>query len=162
MKTISRGFTLIELLMVIAIIGILSSIVLSSLGVARAHSRDATRLSDLHELQNALEQYHSDTGRYPSTSSSWWGTCSGFGSHGTTGAGGYIPNIAPTYIAVLPTDPKPTLPNNCYLYNSDGNDYMIIAYGTVESYSIANNPEPRPFDTTEPDFAQYTPGASNW
>lgn len=60
-----RGFTLIELLVVIAIIGLLSSIVLSSLNTARIKGRDARRLSDMKQLQTALELYYSDNIAYP-------------------------------------------------------------------------------------------------
>ena len=57
MKRKNRGFTLIELLVVIAIIGILASVVLASLNSARQKSRDARRVSDIKQLQLALELY---------------------------------------------------------------------------------------------------------
>ncbi len=60
-----RGFTLIELLIVIAIIGILSSVVLSALSNARAKSRDTSRITALNEVRTALELYHFDNGKYP-------------------------------------------------------------------------------------------------
>lgn len=49
-----QGFTLIELLIVIAIIGLLSSVVLASLNSARVKARDAKRTSELKTLQLAL------------------------------------------------------------------------------------------------------------
>lgn len=59
-KKMSSGFTLIELLVVIAIIGILSSVVLASLNGARKKGRDARRLSDIKQLETALELYYDD------------------------------------------------------------------------------------------------------
>lgn len=52
-----NGFTLIELLVVIAIIGVLASIVLASLNNARRKSRDARRITDIKQIQLALELY---------------------------------------------------------------------------------------------------------
>lgn len=60
-----KGFTLIELLVVIAIIGILSSVVLASLNSARQKSRDARRVSDMKQLQLALELYFDTNRAYP-------------------------------------------------------------------------------------------------
>ena len=60
-----KGFTLIELLVVIAIIGILSSVVLASLNSARIKARDAKRISDIKQLQLALEMYYDDNSHYP-------------------------------------------------------------------------------------------------
>lgn len=63
-----KGFTLIELLVVIAIIGVLASVVLASLNNARQKSRDARRITDLKQIQLALElQFDSTQGasQYP-------------------------------------------------------------------------------------------------
>ena len=89
-KLRNRGFTLIELLVVIAIIGILSSVVLASLNTAREKSRDAKRISDVKQLQLALEFYFDANGTYPST---------------IDGAAGIANLVTPGYIAAIPTDP---------------------------------------------------------
>jgi len=154
------GFTLIELLVVVAIISLLSSVVLTSLNSARAKARDAQRLSDLREVQKAVELYYFDNFSYPSTSNAWHGTCSTYGSYGTSGSGGYIPNLAPTYMPVFPTDPKPIGTSGCYLYRSNGSDYMFLVHLTVEG-TVPDSLK-RPLYPTQKDFAVYSPNASNW
>lgn len=84
-----QGFTLIELLTVIAIIGILASIVLVSLTTARQKARDARRISDVKNIQLALEEYYNDNLKYPQDI--------------------YAANaLAPTYMPSVPTDPNGT------------------------------------------------------
>lgn len=177
------GFTLIELLVVIAIIGVLASVILASLNDVRGKARDARRLSDLAELQKALALYYTDYGAYPTTpASTWYGSCpGGSASWGvfdrtTSGATGWIPNLAPTYIPVLPLDPKPDNANeSCYVYRSTGTDYQILAVRTVETHpTAATNPSPRVrYDGTSGDacgsdvgyqltFAKYTSGGMCW
>ena len=186
-KKSGTGFTLIELLVVIAIIGLLSSIVLASLNTARGKGRDAKRLSDLQEVQKALELYAlNNAGKYPCSGVGgscsgivWLGACTisatwGTGGQGVSGANAWVPNVAPTYINQLPTDPKPNT-NTCYIYRSDGTNYMLLAHGTVETYTVAaGNPAPRlvydgnsatcptnnqPYQRS---FAFYTTGGACW
>lgn len=60
-----KGFTLIELLVVVAIIGVLASIVLSSLGQSRLAANDAKRVSLFRNIETALELYYLDHNGYP-------------------------------------------------------------------------------------------------
>jgi len=86
MRKQQKGFTLIELLVVIAIIGILATIVMVSLNTARQKARDARRVSDVRQLQLALQMYYDTNGSYPAALSS----------------------LKPTFINEVPTDPDGT------------------------------------------------------
>jgi prepilin-type N-terminal cleavage/methylation domain-containing protein len=74
-----KGFTLIELLIVIAIIGILASIVLVSLSSARQKARTSTKQAELKQILTAVQVYHSNTGLSPvnATPGSWCQIASG-------------------------------------------------------------------------------------
>ena len=62
-----KGFTLIELLVVISIIGVLATVVLGALGDARSQARDVRRLSEMKQIELALDMYYSEYGNYPTT-----------------------------------------------------------------------------------------------
>src|SRR3989338_11428176 len=120
------GFTLIELLVVIAIIGVLASIVLASLNSARAKSRDARRITDIKQIQLALELYFdgAGAGSYP-LGSAGAANCTAALNYGleALSANGYIPQI--------PKDPSGT--TVCYTYASG-----ILFGGTVRtSYHLS-------------------------
>ena len=66
-KEFKKGFTLMELLVAIAIIGILSSIVLTSLSSSRERAKDARRISDIKQIQIALELYYDVNSTYPAS-----------------------------------------------------------------------------------------------
>ncbi|MDD4412907.1 MAG: type II secretion system protein [Patescibacteria group bacterium] len=63
-----KGFTLIELLVVIVIIGILATLTTVALSTARVKARDAKRISDIKQMQTALELYYNEENTYPPTS----------------------------------------------------------------------------------------------
>jgi prepilin-type N-terminal cleavage/methylation domain-containing protein len=86
-RKFSKGFTLIELLVVISIIGLLSSVVLASLNVAKSKSRDARRMADLSQIARALNLYYDKFGN-------WIEASSGCGSSG--GGAGWFNYVYPS------------------------------------------------------------------
>ena len=125
-KTGSRGFTLIELLVVIAIIGILSSIVLASLNSARQKGRDARRVSDLKQLQLALELYydaHPTTG-YPTVAQASMGTP----------ASSVL--VTEGFISTIPADPST---GSAYQYTAQGTGTSCSSYHLGATLEIASN-----------------------
>ena len=121
----SKGFTLIELLVVVAIIGILATVVLSSLSSARERARDAKRLADVKTIQNALEMYHLDNGRYPTPS---WA-----GSH--TDSWADLEDILGT---TLPVDPL-NISNSTSEFAARDGEYVYSYHGSGSSTWCSGN-----------------------
>lgn len=114
MKNNKQAFTLIELLVVIAIIGILSTLAVVALQGARGKARDAKRITDIRQMQTALELYYTDWNEYPAA----------LASGGSIGSGTDI------YMLTVPTGPTPA-DGDCvetdYSYqqlNSGGSYYL--------------------------------------
>jgi len=60
-----RGFTLLELLIVIAIIGILSTIAMPQLKDMPRRAAEAVLKTDLRTMRDCINQYYGDKGHYP-------------------------------------------------------------------------------------------------
>ena len=119
-----KGFTLIELLVVIAIIAILSTVVMAGLNSARSKGRDARRLSDIKQMQSALELYFDSCGGYPTVGSTL-STGDGTGCSGSNTKFG-------SFMNPVPTNPAPGGTN--YTYTSP--DRMTYSMGfTLEGAS---------------------------
>ncbi len=114
---ITKGFTLIELLIVMAIIGVLASLLLTSFIGVRERARDGRRKSDISEIQAALEQYRADQSDYPVSST--LSTC-----------GGSLSSGASTYMQKIPCDPfgSGTWNGGVYLYNYTGSGQYSLSF----------------------------------
>ena len=113
-KDKSKGFTLVELLVVIAIIGLLASVVIASVGTARAKSRDARRASDAKAIQTAIELYKDSSG-----------------GAAPANAAALATDLVPDYIAAIPVDPQSGV--GAYPYsNADANDDTYYIQFTTE------------------------------
>ena len=121
MNRLSRGFTLIELLVVIAIIGILASVVLASLNSARVKGRDARRISDVKQVQLALDLYYDTNQSYPA----------GSGSASTT----LTALVSSNYISTIPADPT-NAGTYVYSYASANTDGTACASVPCQSYVV--------------------------
>lgn len=114
-----RGFTLIELLVVISIIGLLSTLAVVSFGNARKKSRDSKRVSDMKQIQTALELYFGDVESYPSGANKAMGQT---GAKTLSQTNGFSDTAAGTKYMDVPRNPTPVASgcNTDYIYNQTG------------------------------------------
>jgi prepilin-type N-terminal cleavage/methylation domain-containing protein len=114
----NKGFTLIEMLVVIAIIGLLSSVVLVALGPSRNKAKDARIISDLNQIRTIMETlYDPSTGNYP-------GGASAVGNNDIIRAKEDIDSSGGTHFGITP------LAANSYYYAvailNDGKTYYCV------------------------------------
>ena len=132
MKKSKSGFTIVELAVVIVVIAILATIILVSYNRVQAQSRDARRLSDVADIQKAMELYYSDNGVYPfETGSTGSAIDSSWYSSGDA-SWNKLKSKLTKAIDQLPVDPKNK--TNGRPYDSDGYAYGIFVTHNNEKY----------------------------
>ncbi|TSC56728.1 MAG: hypothetical protein G01um101418_612 [Parcubacteria group bacterium Gr01-1014_18] len=109
MKVNQKGFTLVELLVVVSIIGLLSTLAIVALGSARVKARDAKRVSDIRQLQTAVELFYSDKNGYPLVAAG--GLVLGAGAGSVLSEDGFVaaadPALKSVYMGKVPKNPLP-------------------------------------------------------
>jgi prepilin-type N-terminal cleavage/methylation domain-containing protein len=118
-----QAFTLVELLVVISIIGLLSTIAVTSLSSARRRSRNAKRIADVKQLVTAfnLGLEFSTNNAYPNAGVDAWRCIS---TACTGGYFGYIANetvdgfFTPYMAKPIDPDDKNSRTRGGYLYNA--------------------------------------------
>jgi general secretion pathway protein G len=124
-----KGFTLIELLIVIAIIGVLATLLMVNFVGVRQRARDAQRKSDLRQIQSALEIYRSDNAIYP-TSTTVGSTSILLANCGNPQLSLGNPGCTTVYMQKIPVDPSSSSSiynQGKYYYSSAGYTYTLGA-----------------------------------
>ncbi len=124
-SSLQKGFTLIEIMVVIAIVGVLTTIVAGNFTTTQLKARDTQRKNDISQLQRALEAYVNDHGSYPPSAA---GEISGYpwGSEFSDSNG----NV---YMIKLPDDPKSPTIQFLYETNVTGGNTKYHIYSYLEN-----------------------------
>lgn len=136
-----KGFTLIELLVTISIIGLLSTISLTSIRGMQMKARDARRKADIHHIYIAMEQYYSQYGTYVIPGTGYNGCSCGWLNY--QGGSNYVKSVATGleefgYFTDTPRDPKIANDNVTpqYMKYQCGNGFFV--YARLESPTTAD------------------------
>ncbi len=144
------GFTLVELLVTISIIVLLTGIIMTNITSSRSKSRDAKRISDVGQIQLALELYFDRCHQYP-TPSSGGALVEISDTFLTKGEGCPAGVTFGSFISHVPTPPTGAN-QTAYAYQVNNNatptNYVLQAilenYNEVVKDSLGTNPWPSP------------------
>lgn len=109
----TAGFTLMEILVVVFIIGLLATLVTPKIINEYTKAKRTKAATDVKALVSALQRFHLDNGRYPTTSEG----LVPLAQSGDDGQG---------YIERVPSDPW----GNPYSYFSDGTRFLVRSLGS--------------------------------
>jgi prepilin-type N-terminal cleavage/methylation domain-containing protein len=141
-----KAFTLIELLVVISIIGMLSSVVLSTLNTTRTKARIARRTMELRQIRDAIRAAQSETGTLPTVS---WVDSSAWGAVGT-----FVANWMPT----MPNDPlgyTSNVPPGTYRWYGYSANAVFLTWWSVTGSNCAGRPVVIGYASDMAGFATY-------
>lgn len=140
-----RGFTIVELLIVIVVIAILAAIVIVAYNGVQANAQQSKMRSDLLEVQKLVENYATINGSYPVTAANLnpnWGTTTAR-TDANCSIGTHTSDWVPGLNVALPQSSTSGQGvggyPGCYIYASDGTNYIISAWNMV-STPLTNSP----------------------
>ncbi len=136
--SVKHGFSLVELLVVITIIAIMSIVAYTAVGGQTVKARDARRKQDITTIQQALELYYAENGKYPTPS----------GTNALqSGSDISLGQIPKKYLSDIPKDPGTANHDYVYVKKITGDPaYQIAAtlegtgeVATFQSYVVGNS-----------------------
>lgn len=128
-----KGFTMIELLVVIAIIGLITAIILISIGNAKSKNRDARRMANMKQISNALNLYINQNRIYPQP----------YASITITGSDAFSTNLITS--GAMQAVPKDPLNSGSYIYtytSANGSTFTLgffLETNTIKGYPQGAN-----------------------
>ena len=146
------AFTLVELIVVIAIMAVLITLSFIYFDDLFQKGRDSQRISDITQIQNALNLYHRDEGSYPTTLT-FGGTLVGSTS-------------SSTYMLKIPQNPTPRDDSNCsdneytYTKSTSTGYYISFCLGGLAGAVTAGNHYATPQGIA--DYLTPTDGLKLW
>lgn len=134
--TDQKRLTIIEILVVLVVIGLVSLLAALAVSSARANARDAVRLSNVRQVQSALEDFFVARNEYPTGQN----IPLGFGAVSCLTTQGFQTGCDATTEGVLIKAVPATLSSGldnlsscggsanafCYFVSNDGSDYQIM------------------------------------
>jgi len=127
-----KGFTLIELLIVIAILGIMATVVLVVINPAQrmAQTRDAGRITTVLQLGKAVQSFYTTNNDYPANDT--WGDqllAAGYPNVFPSGIKNQSATVSDCVTNALPL----SLPTYCYIYDDTMIENGALIYVKLES-----------------------------
>lgn len=136
MKISQKGFTLIEILIVVGIVALVGIFSIVAVNSARSKQRDATRLSNVRQVQSALEDYFNETNKYPEGDNLPLGDSGQSACLATTGFHGDCSAENATIVRIVPRTYEGGLNGKVTCGNPVRNAFCYSSKQNGELYSI--------------------------